>query len=88
MITCSHCNKLYQPIFGDDTTQGIDCSAEIHTNLKGSMTLTGFYGSRIADGHVYEVLTNIYKDGIICDSCIGSGLENFHFKLISTDNYF
>jgi hypothetical protein len=88
MIICSCCNKQHKPIFEDNETQGIECSAEIYYDMSGKLLLAGFYGSTVADGHLYEVLTNTYKDGIICDSCIKAGLENFHFKLISTDNYF
>jgi hypothetical protein len=87
MVVCSRCKKEFTPLFDDDSTQAMHCSAEIVYSHNESLRLVGFYGSTIADGNMYEVLTSAYRPGIICDSCIETGLENFHFKLISTDNY-
>lgn len=88
MVVCNHCKKEYEPIFGEESTQAMHCASEIAPWHDGSLRMIGFYGSTIADGNMYEVLTSGYKPGIICDSCIETGLENFHFKLLSTDNYF
>jgi hypothetical protein len=87
MVVCNHCKKEYEPLFDDNNTQAMQCASEITHWMDGSLRLIGFYGSTIADGNMYEVLTSAYRPGIICDSCIETGLENFHFKLISTDNY-
>lgn len=88
MVTCSRCRKNFRPLFEDNQAQAMHCSAEIYYDMSGKKLLAGYYGSTIADGNIYEVLTNTYNDGTICDSCIETGLENYHFKLISTDNYF
>lgn len=85
MIECVHCRKLYIPLFADCQKQAMYCSAEIFEE-GGRLFMVGAYGSTIVDGETYNVLTNKYKCGIICDACIE---DNRHdFTLISSDHYF
>jgi hypothetical protein len=87
MVICTNCKKEFKPFFEDNQTQGLHCATDVFER-GDKKYLAGNYGSTIADGYLYEVLTNIYPSGIICDPCIEAGLEKYHFKLISTSNYF
>jgi hypothetical protein len=89
MISCTHCRKLFIPLFEDEPgytcTQAMKCSADIFER-DGKKYLIGSYGSQVADGCLYEVLTNKYKSGTICDACISSNMQDF--KLLNDSQYF
>lgn len=88
MISCTHCRKLFIPLFEDDTypcTQAYGCASDLFER-DGKMYLTGTYGSTITDGHLYEVLTTKYKVGILCDACIESNAQDF--KRLDEDQYY
>ena len=90
MIECSHCRKLHFPLFEDEPgrpcTQAMECASEIFER-DGKKFLIGSYGSNV-DGKLYNVLTNCYVSGIICDRCIDNGKNLGHFELLTTDNYY
>ena len=86
MIICSVCNTQFEPLF-KKTNQALNCAADIFER-DGKKYLVGHYGSTMIDGQLYEVLTDEYKPGIICDACIHTGRKKGDFKHISSDNYF
>lgn len=88
MVACDQCKKTFRPLFEDNSTQAMFCSADIFDDISGKTVMTGHYGSTVVDGHRYDVLTNEYKQGTICDPCIIEGMKKNHFKLTSSDNYF
>lgn len=87
MATCNHCGSSFKDLFKNNNTQAMGCSADIF-HYKGELCMMGHYGSRIVDGDLYKVLTDKYKEGIICDACIQEGLNAGDFERISHSNYF
>ena len=87
MATCKTCGAKFKNMFGKEYEQSYRCSATIFEHL-GQTYLVGHYGSAIADGDLYLVLTGDYKKGMICDDCIQKGLDAGHFELESQNNYF
>jgi hypothetical protein len=89
MISCTHCRKLFIPLFEDvpgyTCSQAMGCSANIFER-EGKKYLMGSYGSTVADGDLYKVLTSKYKSGIICDVCISNNIHDF--ILLNDGNYF
>jgi hypothetical protein len=85
MITCTHCRKLFVPLFNEPCTQAMDCSSEIFER-EGKKFMIGCYGSKLYDGELYEVLTNKFKTGIICDACITDNKQDF--KLLRDNQHF
>jgi hypothetical protein len=89
MITCTHCRKMFIPLFedrpGQPCTQAMDCATDIFER-DGKTYMVGSFGSRVADGKLYRVLTNKYKSGIICDACITENEQDF--KVINDHLYF
>lgn len=82
MITCTNCRKLFDPLFedrpGNPCTQAMGCASDIFER-DGIKYLVGNYGSRVADGKLYKVLTDKYRSGIICDACITDNKQDFEF---------
>jgi thymidine kinase len=65
-VQCNSCGNHHKMI--GDHDQGDDCAAQVSGN-----TVSGYYGSSIADGTTYRFVSNIpddVKQGIICDKCI------------------
>lgn len=91
MIECSHCRKLFIPLFEDEPgrpcTQAMECASEVFERDEQKF-LIGSFGSKIADGKLYKVLTNCYVSGTICDRCIDNGKNLGHFQLLTSDNYY
>jgi hypothetical protein len=85
MISCTHCRKLFIPLFEYPSTQAMGCSSEIFER-DGKKYMVGSFGSRITDGNLYEVLTNKFKTGIICDACVENNEQDF--KLLRDNQYF
>ena len=71
MITCTYCDTMFK--------KGHECSSEIFER-DGKKYLIGNYGSKF-DGNLYEVLTNKYVSGIICDACITDNKQDFNIGL-------
>jgi hypothetical protein len=84
MVRCTKCEKTFEPLFVDNSNQAMSCSAEIFER-DGIKYMIGCYGSKIVDGRLYKVLTDKYKKGIICDSCIEDNMQDFE---ILRDNQF
>jgi hypothetical protein len=87
MATCKTCGAKFKNLFGKEYEQSHRCSATIF-DFGGQTYLVGHYGSVIADGELYNVLTDNYKRGMICDNCIQKGLDAGDFELESQNNYF
>ena len=91
MITCTHCRKMFIPLFeegpGHPCTQAMGCASEIFER-EDEKYLVGCFGSRTIDGKLYKVLTNCYTCGTICDRCIENGQKLGHFKLLTNTNYY
>jgi len=87
MIACATCGKEYEPIFEAELGQAMDCSSSIFAVDDGRL-LMGYYGSRLADGCLYKVLTDNLKTGIVCDECISKYQGTDKLELLSSDNYF
>ena len=87
MVICRHCTMTFVALFTDDMGQAHRCAAHIFER-DGNKFLVGHYGSTVADGNLYKVLTNKHKTGIICDACIEQGIEAGDFELLSDNNYF
>lgn len=87
MPTCTVCNTKYKSLFSDRDEQALNCAADIFER-NGKRYLIGHYGSTIIDGQLYEVLTDEYENGIICDACIHTGRKKGDFKHISSNNFF
>lgn len=85
MIECSVCRKLHIPLFEDSKDQAMGCASEIFER-EGQKFLVGCFGSRTIDGHLYKVLTDKYKLGIICDACIEDNKQDF--ELLKDNQYF
>lgn len=84
-LNCSHCGEEFDRLYSE--TQAYRCAADIMI-LKNELYMMGHYGSTVADGILFKVLTNEYKEGIICDDCIQKGLDAGHFECVSENNYF
>lgn len=85
MITCTHCRKVFIPLFEEPCTQAMYCASDIFER-NGKKYMVGNYGSTVADGNLYEVLTDKFKSGIICDACIADNKQDF--KLLRDNQYF
>lgn len=85
MIECTYCRKLFIALFEESCTQAMGCASDIFER-DGKKYLIGNYGSRVADGNLYEVLTDKFKSGIICDACITDNKQDF--KLLRDNQYF
>jgi len=85
MVTCTHCRKMFLPLFEEPCTQAMDCASDIFER-DGKKYLIGNFGSKVADGNLYKVLTDKFKTGIICDSCITDNMQDF--ELLRDNQYF
>lgn len=86
MIECGQCGVKYEVLY-EDTNQGVKCAADVF-GRDDEKYIIGHYGSYVADGHLYRVLTGKYNKGIICDECITKGIDNNELELISRDRFF
>jgi hypothetical protein len=79
---------MFLPLFedrpGQPCDQAMDCASEIFVR-EGKKFLVGSFGSKF-DGELYEVLTDNYKNGIICDACIEANKQDF--TLLRDNQYF
>lgn len=87
MVICRNCTMTFIALFTDSMGQAHRCASNIFEREEGRF-LIGHYGSTVADGHLYKVLTDKHKPGIICDACIEQGIEAGDFELLSDNNYF
>ena len=87
MIECATCGSKHEPLFEDACTQAMGCAADIFER-DNQLYAIGHYGSKIADGRLFKVLTKGYIKGIICDECIQKGIDEEHFSLVSSNNFF
>lgn len=85
MITCTHCRKMFVPLFKEPCTQAMGCASEIFEREE-QQYLVGCFGSRIIDGELYKVLTPKYKVGTICDACIEENKQDF--ELLRDNQHF
>jgi hypothetical protein len=85
MIECTYCRKFYTSLFEEPCTQAMGCASDIFER-DGVKYMIGNYGSRVADGMFYKVLTDKYKSGIICDACIEDNKQDF--ELLRDNHYF
>ena len=67
-VTCVCCKTEYPALWDDNSTQAMDCAAEISGDK-----LVGYYGSVVADMNLYSFPggrpENI-PQGTVCDKCI------------------
>lgn len=87
MVVCKHCNEKFTPLWEDSINQANGCASSIFTTTLEKRFLASGYGSDF-DGELYEVLTDEYRNGIICDTCVEEGIKQDKFKLVSKNNYF
>jgi hypothetical protein len=87
LIHCDTCNVEYESLFEVALGQAMHCSSSIFVVDDGRMMM-GYYGSLVADGQLFKVLTDDLKTGIVCDDCIEKYILTGGLKLISKDNYF
>lgn len=81
-VKCVCCATDYEVMEGfEKTRQAYRCSAEIR-----GAKIYGFYGSTVADMRIYEFKNGAQKDiqdGIVCDTCITSFLNEDLLELKS-----
>ena len=87
MIECDQCGGKYKVLYAD-TKQGVECAADVFVGSDDDKYIIGHYGSYVADGHLYRVLTGEYIKGIICDECIKKGIDNNELELLASDKFF
>ena len=87
MVVCRNCTMTFMAIFTDSIAQAHRCASNIFER-ENTQYLVGSYGSTVADGNLYKVLTNKYKNGIMCDACIETGIAAGDFELLTDNNYF
>jgi hypothetical protein len=76
MITCTHCETMFK--------KAHECSSKIFERNEKKYLISS-YGSKFY-GNLYEVLTDKYVSGIICDACITDNKQDF--KLLRDNQYF
>lgn len=88
MSVCQTCGTHFpNDAVGEEYDQSHGCSATVF-NKNGKQYIIGHYGSRVADCHLYAVTGVEYKENMMCDDCITTGLANKNIEKISEDNYF
>ena len=84
-VVCATCQSEFEAIFEPALGQAYGCASTVF-GPEDSRQLVGYYGSTIADGNVYDVLTKELKSGIVCDDCIGRNKDGL--KLVAEGRYF
>lgn len=80
-VVCQSCESVFRSETGDPEQAG-DCAAK----LEGD-TITGYYGSTVADGCQYQFARGVpgeAKQGVICDACIRGHLQEGRLLRISS----
>lgn len=87
MIICDTC-KSEHPVVFEKTNQGHGCSASAYIK-DGKTYIQGWYGSVVADGHIYEVSPgHVIELGSICDECITRLKDDDKLTLIDVDYFY
>jgi thymidine kinase len=72
-VVCRTCSGRFKMIF-DDIEQAMDCAAMVEGN-----GVSGYYGSRIADGRSFlfeKGRPHTVAEGVICDACIQTRIDD------------
>ena len=83
---CDTCKKIFNfSMSHSPNWQGNGCATLVIKKF-----LYGYYGSNTVDGDVWEFMKRpqYVKNGVICDDCIQTLIENNNIKLKSSNNWY